>query len=298
MSVRVVALTACVVAMVLPASVRAQTTDAGTAASAGATRVTEAQQHLTAAMAAFRTHDYSTSIHEFELAIRAAPNADLWYNLARARELSGDAEGAIGDYRRYLRDKVDPPDAEVVQRHIGELQSLAEHQAAARRRQAEGARVRFQVEGATAQRSAQLFLDGAEVSLAALTDPLRVTPGEHDVQVTAEGAQAWRARVRVRDGETATVFATLTAATRYATRPVPHVASAILAGLGLVSFGVAAYFGVEAGSSRCRGCPEQVNAASRSDILLGVGASLAVGAAVAFFLERASGRTERVLDAR
>lgn len=251
-------------------------------------RVEEARRRVAAAMEAFRTHDYTTAIHEFELAWRAAPNPDLWYNLARARELSGDFEGAVGDYRRYLRDKVDPPDRAEVERHIRELEELAAHQAAARRRQAEGSRVRLHAEGA----GGRWFLDGREV--AAGGEGLGVAPGEHAVRYEAPAMQEWAARVRVREGETATVFAAPSPATRFVTRPTPHIASIAVGGLGAVSLGVAAYFGVRAGTLSCDGCPERVEASNRSDIFLGVGAGLALGAVVAYFIERATGRTERV----
>jgi hypothetical protein len=277
-----------------PAGAAAQATPPAAAAPEGApggARVEEAQRRVTAAMAAFRAHDYTTAIHEFELAWRAAPNPDLWYNLARARELSGDSGGAIGDYQRYLRDKVDPPDRAEVERHIRELQSLADLQAAARRRQAEGSRIRFHVEGG-GDRAARWFLDGREVPAAG--DGLGVAPGEHAVRYEAPAMQEWTARVRVREGETATVFAAPALATRYATRPTPHVASLALGGLGAVALGVAGYLAVRAASTDCNGCEERVTASNRSDILLGVGAGLAVGAVVAYFIERATGRTERV----
>ncbi len=254
-------------------------------------RVAEAQRHVRAAMEAFRTHDYLTAIHEFELSYRAAPDADVWYNLARARELAGDYEGAVGDYQRYLRDKVDPPDRAEVERSIRALRGLVEHQAAARRRQSEGSRVRFQIDGSP--HNLRLFLDGEQLSSAALSEARRVATGDHAVRVTADGAQEWSARVHVREGETATVFPTFRPATRYVTRPTPHIASAVLAGLGVASLGVAGFFALRAAGEDCRACEDQVTLSNRSDIFLGVGAGLALGAAVAFFVERASGRTER-----
>jgi len=273
--------------LVAPSAAAAQTAPAAQPAGA---RVEEARLRILDAMNAFRAHDYTAAIHAFELAYRAAPNPDLWYNLARARELSGDCDGAVGDFQRYLRDKVDPPDRAEVERHIRELQTLSEHQAAARRRQAEGSRLRLHVEAdARAQR---WFLDGREVSAGG--EGLSVTPGEHSVRYTAPAMQDWSARVRVREGETATVFAAPSPATRYITRPTPHVTSIALGGLGAVSLGVAGYFALRAASADCNGCDERVTASSRSDILLGVGAGLAVGAVVAYFIERARGRTERV----
>lgn len=275
----------------LPASALAQT-QTPAAQPASGTRVVEAQQHIVAAMAAFRTHDYTAAIHEFELSYRAAPDADVWYNLARARELSNDYEGAIADYQRYLRDKVDPPDRADVERTIRSLQSLMEHQAAASRRQAEGSQVRFELAGE--RRGARLYLDGQELPPNEAGVARRVETGDHAVRVTAAGAQDWAARVRVRNGEVATVFAAPAPATRYETRPAGHVTSIVLACLGAASLGTAGYFAIRASGEDCAACDAQVTQSNRSDIFLGVGAGLAVGAAVAFFVERASGGTVRV----
>ncbi len=271
------------------ASAQAQTQTPAAQLPSGA-RVVEAQRHIVAAMTAFRAHDYSTAIHEFELSYRAAPDADVWYNLARARELSNDYEGAVGDYQRYLRDKVDPPDRADVERTIRSLQSLMEHQAAASRRQAEGAQVRFEL----ARRDARLFLDGQELPAGEAGVARRIATGDHAVRVTAPGAQEWDARVRVRTGEVATVFAAPAPATRYETRPAGHVTSIVLACLGAASLGTAGYFAIRAAGQDCAACDAQVTQSNRSDIFLGVGAGLAVGAAVAFFVERASGGTVRV----
>lgn len=253
-------------------------------------RVEEARRRVLAAMAAFREHDYTTAIHEFELAWRAAPNPDLWYNLARARELSSDFEGAVGDYQRYLRDKVDPPDRAEVERHIRELQAIAEHRAAALRRQSDGSQLRLHAEAPS--RDARWFLDGGEV--AAGGEGIAVNPGEHTVRCAAPSRQEWTARVRVREGETVGVFAAPAPATRFVTRPTSHVTSLAVAGLGAASLGVAGYFGIRAATAGCDGCSQQTVAASRSDIFLGAGVGLAIGAVVAYFIERASSHTERV----
>ncbi len=253
-------------------------------------RAEEAQEHIAAAMAAFRAQRFSTAIREFEASYRAAPDADVWYNLARAREMSGDLTGAIADYQRYLRDKVDPPDREEVQRTIRGLQTRIDAQAAANRQTVDGAQMRLVLEGAP--HGSRFYLDGVE--LPANQDPRRVELGDHAVRVTADASQEWAARVRVRAGETAAVFAAPATATRYVTRPRSHVVSIALAGAGAVSLGVAAYFGVRATAEGCDACNEQVTASNRSDIFLGVGTGFLVGAAVAYFIERATSGTERV----
>ena len=99
------------------------------------------------------------------------------------------------------------------------------------------------------------------------------------------------AQVRVRVGESAAVFADPVRATVYRTRPAPHIVSAVLGGLGLAAFGVSGYFAIRASGEDCNSCSARWDAAQRSDILLGTGALLAAGAAVAFFVERASSTT-------
>jgi Tetratricopeptide repeat len=274
----------------LLAQTQVAATQAPTTPAAPGARVAEAQSHIVAAMAAFRAEHWQTAIREFEASYRAAPDADVWYNLARARERSGDLTGAIADFQRYLRDKVDAPDREDVQRTIRELQARVDAQAVAAQQTAESARVRLVLEGAP--RNTHYFLDGRELPVT--LDPRGVPTGEHAVRVTSDGTQEWAARVRVRQGETATVFAAPALATRYITRPRPHITSAVLLGLGAVSVGIAGFFAIRAVSEDCDACNAQVQASNRSDIFLGAGAGLVVGAAVAYFIERATGGTERV----
>ncbi len=259
---------------------------------AASTRVAEAQQHILRALEAFQTRDYVTAIHEFELSYRAAPDANIWYNLARARELSGDYEGAVADYQRYLRDKVDPPDRDDVQRTIATLSTLVEQRAATQRRQAEGSQLRVQVPPTTA--NPHLLLDGESLALASAGDPRRVATGNHAVRLTSENRQDWAAQVRVREGETAVVFPAPAPATRYVSRPRSHVVSWVLAGLGGASLVGAGVFAIRAAGDDCDACNAAIRDSNRSDVLLGVGSGLLVGAAVAWFVERASAGTERV----
>ncbi|MDB4930494.1 MAG: Thiol-disulfide isomerase [Myxococcaceae bacterium] len=273
----------------LPAAARAQTaaqTTAQSDAPAGS-RVDEAQRHIAEGLQRFRQRDYSAAIQEFELANAAVPTPELWFNIARAREMLLDYRGAVDDLRRYLRDKVDPPDRAEVERHIVELERLDEIRRAAQSRQAVGQTMRVEVEGG----AATVVLDGRAQSAAALATPVATGEGSHRVEVLRPGMQPWVAQVRVRAGESAAVFSNPAASTVYRTRPAPHVASAILGGLGVVAFGVSAYFGVRAATEDCNACDARWNAADRSDLLLGTGALLAVGAAVAFFVERASSTT-------
>ncbi len=251
-----------------------------------APRVDEAQRHIAAAVDRFRRRDFSGAIQEFELANAAVPTPELWYNIARAREMLQDYHGAVDDLRRYLRDKVDPPDRADVERHIGELERLDEIRRAALARNVTGQTLRLEVEGSA--EGTVVVLDGRSEAAAGLRTPRSVAEGVHRVEVDRPGMQPWVAQVRVRAGESAAVFATLAPRTTYETHPAPHIASAVLGGLGVAALGVSGYFAVRSATEGCNGCSAQWDAAHRSDILLGTGAALAVGALVAFFVERAS----------
>ena len=252
-------------------------------------RVEEAQRHIAAGLQQFRQRDYSAAIHEFELANSAVPTPELWFNISRAREMLLDYRGAIDDLRRYLRDKVDPPDRAQVEQHITELERLDEIRRAALARQAVGQSIRLEVDGDVS--ATTVLLDGRPLRASALASPIPTTEGSHRVEVSRPGMQPWVALVRVRAGESAAVFSSLSPPTAYRTRPASHVASAVLGGLGLAAFGVSGYFGIRAAGEGCNGCRAQWDAAQDSDLLLGVGALLVVGAAVAFVVERASSTT-------
>ena len=279
-------LAATVASLALPAA--GQTAPTPSDAPAGS-RVDEAQRHIAAGLQQFRARDYSAAIHEFELANAAVPTPELWFNMSRAREMLLDYRGAVDDLRRYLRDKVDPPDRAEVERHITELERLDEIRRASLARQVVGQTLRVQVDGDP--RGTTVVLDGRAQPAAAVVSPSATGEGSHRVEVLRAGMQPWVAQVRVRAGESAAVFSSLTRSTVYRTRPASHVVSAVLGGLGLVSFGVSGYFAIRAAGEDCNACSAQWDAAQRSDLLLGTGALLAVGAAVAFFVERASGTT-------
>jgi hypothetical protein len=217
-------------AVAQPAPVTPSATPASTS------RVDEARRLIAEGVRCFRANDYAGAVRAFSSANAAVPSPDLWYNIARAREMAQEYAGAVEDYRRYLRDKIDAPDRAEVERRIADLERLAEIQRAARLRRDQRATLRFFVEGVGAE-GARFTMDGAPVARGAALSPQEVPVGEHRVEVRAPGALEWVARVRVREGEAMGVYARLAAATRYETRPMPHIASGVLGGLSLVALG-------------------------------------------------------------
>lgn len=257
---------------------------------AGTSRVAEARRYAAEAVALLQRHDYRGAIRAFELAYGAAPSPELWYNIARSHEMLREYEQAIDYYRRYLRDKVDPPDRAEVEAHIRDLEERAERARRARLRQAAGTTIRVEVP----VRGARIFLDERPVAVAPAAGTFAVSPGPHAVRVEADGMQPWRAEVRARPDDETVVFAGLQRATRFRTIARPHIASAILGGLGIAALGGGAYFGATALGADCVDCDARRDRATTADVLLGAGVGLAVAAVVVYFVERGASRTERV----
>lgn len=263
-------------------------------ATPGASRVAEAQRGIAEGMRAFRARDYQAAIHAFEAANAAAPSPDLWFNIARAREMSGDYAAAIEDYRRYLRDKVDAPDRADVERRIADLERMAEIQRASRLHREQQTSLRFEIDGPLAAR-ARYHLDARVLTLAEARSPTVVPPGEHTVRVEGDGLQTWSARVRVREGEPMGVYVSLQPETRYRTIPHTHVLSYIAGGLSLASLAASGVYALRAVAAD--DYDQQVSRAGRSDVFLGLGVGLAVGAVITYFVERGLSRTEMVREA-
>ncbi len=299
--VRALATVAAVGALLgLAPAVRAQPaptpTSSGTPPAPSTSRVDEARRLIAEGVRSFRALDYAGAVRAFSAANAAVPSPDLWYNIARAREMLQEYDEAVEDYQRYLRDKVDAPDRAEVERRIADLRRLAEIQRETRLRRDQRATLRFFVEG-TGAAEARFSLDGVALGREQALSPREVPVGEHRARVWAPGALDRVSRVRVREGEAMGVYARLSPVTGYVTRPAPHIASAVLGGLSLVALGVAAYFGVGAATEGCDRCAAQLDQAGRSDVALGVGGGLALGAVVAYFIERGASRTERVTPA-
>lgn len=259
-----------------------------------ATGVRAAQQHLARATQFFRNRQYEEAIHEFELANAAAPSADFWFNIARAYELLNRYDESVDYYRRYLRDKVDPPDRADVEHRITELARLAEQARRNRRAAVTQGTLRFDVNPP----GASISLAGRPVGRAPMVESLTVPPGTHELRVTAAGMQEWRSSVRVRAGDSVTAFATLAPSTQYRTRSGGHILSFILGGIGIASLGTGVGFGISAATQDP--CIQGVADCSRrntaviADVFFGAAATLAVSAVIAYFVEAGSSRTVRV----
>ncbi len=248
----------------------------------------EAARYFQAGMEAFRRRAFREAIRSFRLAAERVPSADIWYNIARAHEELGEYEEAIDSYRRYLREKVDPPDRTQVEEHIRRLQEQAER-IRALRQQAPSTGV---VQVRSPVRGAKLFLDGRPSGLVPLPAPLALEQGTHTLELRAEGYVPLRVRFDVYPGGTTSVYADPWRPRRaHSVRGTP-LWTWVAAGLGVASLGVASWFGLRALNARNEG--DLVRArdeAARSDLSLGAALAFGTGALVLYFLERRAVRT-------
>ncbi len=82
----------------------------------------------------YNTSSFPEALAEFLKAYQLAPRPDLLFNIARCYEVMAQLEKAIDAYSRYLRDKPDTPDADLIRARIANLRrQLAARQEAERR---------------------------------------------------------------------------------------------------------------------------------------------------------------------
>jgi len=262
--------------------------------------VAVANRHLAAALTGFRAHHYEDAIREFEAANRAAPSADFEYNIARCHELLSHYAEAVDYYRRYLRDKVDPPDRAAVESRITDLQRMAETARVAARRQSGNGAIRVDVTGSD---GAEVFVDERSIARGSMEHPVDLAAGNHNLRIVAPGMQVWQGRFRLRAGEHTAARVALLPATLYETRRGGRFASYLLGGATVAAVGVGVFFGVSAAMQQpCVGDPatmtlvgscDRMVLGERADLLYGVAAGLLLTTAIVYFIEAGSSRTHR-----
>ena len=89
---------------------------------------TEAQAHFKKGMAAIADGKYEEGISELKRAYEILPHPNVLYNIARAYAESGDLEGAVAYYRKYLEGN--PPDKDEVTTVVNALEGRLERQKA------------------------------------------------------------------------------------------------------------------------------------------------------------------------
>lgn len=166
-------------------------------------RARRARQEFRAGVEHFQAGRYVESIHAFRVAASLIPSADLWFNiasayeqLARIRGEPSDYEQAILHYRRYLTERVDPPDRAAVESNIAALSERLEAVRAARTvLPSEGTvRLRSDFEGALVR------VDGEAVGQTPIDREIELTPGSHRIEASRDGYLPFVADVDVERG--------------------------------------------------------------------------------------------------
>ncbi len=243
----------------------------------------EAAAHFQRGMEAFARRAFREAIRAFRLAAERVPSADLWYNIARAHEELGEYEEAVAHYRRYLREKVDPPDRARVEEHVRRLEEQAERLRVLRQR----APTTGVVQVRSSVRGAKLLVDGEPSGLTPLPAPLALERGEHELELRAEGYAPLRMRFTVYPGLTTGLYAEPWRPRRARSVRGSPLWTWVAAGLGVASLGVSGWFGLRAlGARRDGDLSRAREEAFRSDVALGAALGFGLSAVVLYFVER------------
>jgi len=282
-----------VLLVALPGLASAQDQPAGQQGGAGSSTPENAEATRAArdlfmqGMEHYEQHRFREAVRAFQMAAERVPSADLWFNIARAHEQLNEYGPAIEHYRRYLRDRVDPPDRERIETLILALEERAEAARQARREEPTTGTLRVN----SNQDGAAVVVDQHELGNSPVDVPLTLQPGRHHLSVHREGYVPFEAEVDVRAGVATAAFADLQPATAYRSTQGGRLFTWIQAE-GSRADAADNAIADPAGSRALY--QDALDSASASDWLLGGAIALAVGAAVLYFIEGRAVSTERV----
>jgi hypothetical protein len=184
-----------------------------------------AAQHFREGQRAFEGHDYKRAAGEFEAANRAKPASAALLSAGLAWELGGDAVNAAIDFAAALTaGGLEARDEAMAREHLAALDAKIGH---------------LELRGPA---SARVTLDEREQG--ALPIDVRVTPGDHTLDLTTAAGTAAHRVVTVGAGATARVDLTPTEDTP---PPPPPPTGSLQRPLGWISVGVGA-IGIAAGT--------------------------------------------------
>lgn len=274
-----------------PASPEAPVSPENAAAPHDAERAERARAAFMRGLEHFRAGRHRDAITAFEEAAALVPSADVWFNIARSYEELRQYEQAAEHYRRYLRDRVDPPDRADVEARIAHLEEQAEAARLASRNAPTTGDVRIESEDS----GAAVAIDARPVGETPVGVPVALGAGQHDLEVTREGAIPFRASVRVDSGVTTAARVSLVPRTEYRAVRGRRVVTWILYGLACAGLGASVGLGVHATRLNRDGNREDAERfARRADYVLGASLALGLGGTIAYFVEGRSVGTERV----
>lgn len=248
-----------------------------------------AHAHFLLGLDYFRARDFRKALAEFEGAAKLSPTADLWFNIGRAHEELAEYAEAGNAFGRYLRDRVDAPDAPAVKARIAKLNTMLR---AARTRQAQERDLgSLRIRGGS--QSSLVFLDGQPLQEGSLTEPLLLPVGRHRFDVTQPGHIPLHAVVDIQPGLLTTAHAQLQPSHVARTQPAEHGLDYALFGVAGAALLVSAGFATLSAIDRHDGSLEDAHAwAVRADVSL-VGAALcALTAGIVYVATKHGARTE------
>lgn len=251
----------------------------------------QAREHFLRGMEHFRAHRYREAIRRFRLAAALVPSADLWFNIARSHEQLGEYTQAVHFYRLYLRDRVDPPDAEKVRRRIESLLERAERE---RKRGVRADTGLLQVE--VDQEGAGVEVGDRLLGTSPLSERVPLPTGRYRVHARKEGHIPFQSEVEVEPGQRTAAYVTMEPETRFRSVRGDRLWTWVVGGTAAAALLTSAVLGGVAVAQPDDALDDTRRWAQYSDIALGSGLVLGVGATVLYFLEGRVVRTER-LDA-
>ncbi len=261
----------------------------GTPENADASR--QAREHFMLGQQHFDAGRFEEAVAAFEQAAALVPSADLWYNIARAHEELRHYEQAVEYYRRYLRDRVDPPDRARIEEHITRLEAEAE----ARRLAEHAAPTTGTLEIRVDQAGADVSVDGTSVGVSPLSVPLTLDPGLHALSVDLDGYIPFRSEVRLSAGLAALATVQLQPLTSYRSVRGRRLFTWIVGAFAVAAMGTSLGLGIRAQRLENQGrLADARDFARYSDIMLGSGIVLGVGSITLYFVEGRAVSTERV----
>lgn len=260
------------------------------AATQDADTAQRARREFESGMAHFQARRFRDAIHSFQVVAELVPSADLWFNIARAHEELGEWDPAIEHYRRYLRDRVDPPDRQQIEQHIVLLTERADAARTARATAPTSGTlsVRVDVEGASVQ------LDDREVGTSPLADELTLDAGRHELLVTRDGYLPFRSAVGVEAGLRTAAYIDLQPETRYRAIAGDRIFTWVAFALAGGALGTSIGLGVEAGSRQGADLSSAREWGGYSDALLGAAIGLGALGIVLWFVEGRAVGTETI----
>jgi hypothetical protein len=142
----------------------------------------------------YEAGDYEAALEAFQEAYRLAPHPSVRVNMANAYEQLDRPLEAIFHFERFLAEaeQVRPEQRREVETALARLRGRV-------------AEVTIQVEPA----GATVLIDENDSRSAPLTEPVRMVPGNHTIEVSADGYATMRRDISVEAGDTPTVSITL-----------------------------------------------------------------------------------------